>query len=217
MAKLTWDATGERFYETGVDRGVLYLPDESGAYGNGVVWNGLTSVTESPTGAEANPQYADNIKYLNLISAEEFTATIEAFTYPDEFAQCDGSVQPAPGVHVGQQPRRSFGFSYRTRIGNDIDGTSHGYKLHLVYGCMAAPSEKARNTINDSPEALAMSWEVTTTPVNVTDHEPTALLTISSVDASPAQMLALEALLHGSETEEATLPLPDEVIALFED
>lgn len=217
MAKLTWDVTGQRFYETGVDHGVLYKPDATGEYSTGVAWNGLTTVTESPTGAESNPQYADNIKYLNLTSAEEFGATIEAFTYPEEFAECDGSASPAPGVTVGQQPRKSFGFAYRTKVGNDVDGQSHGYKLHLVYGAMAAPSERAYNTINDSPEAITFSWEITTTPVSVTGMEPTAVITVSSLDATPAQMLALETLLYGSETEEAQLPLPDEVIALFEE
>jgi hypothetical protein len=166
MARLVWDTVGERFYETGVDRGVLYLPT-AGAYDTGVAWNGLTTVTESPSGAEATPQYADNIKYLNLVSAEEFGGTIEAFTYPDEFAQCDGSAEPVPGLRVGQQSRKTFGLSYRTKVGNDTDGSDHGYKLHLVYGCLAAPSEKAYATVNDSPEAIALSWEFTTTAVDV--------------------------------------------------
>src|SRR5690606_35515536 len=172
MARVTWDQVGERLYETGVDHGVLYLRNETGDYDTGVAWNGLVSVTESPTGAESNPQYADNIKYLNLVSAEEFGATIEAFTYPEEFAQCDGTAAPAAGVYVGQQPRRTFGLSYRTQVGNDIDGTDHGYKLHLIYGALAAPSEKAYNTINDSPEAITFSWELTTTAVEVPGLKP---------------------------------------------
>lgn len=186
MAKLTWDATGERFYETGVDHGVLYIPNISGVYNNGVSWNGLTAVTESPSGAEANAQYADNIKYLNLISAEEFGATIEAFTYPDEFAQFDGIATPSAGVSVGQQARKTFGLSYRTKLGNDLEGDDLGYKLHLVYGCTAAPSEKAYATVNDSPEAITFSWEIATTPVAVTPTAPTynsgtKVITIPSV------------------------------------
>lgn len=215
MPKLTWDQSGQRFYETGVDHGVLYLPNETGVYDTGVAWNGLTSVSEAPSGAEANPQYADNIKYLNLTSAEEFGATLEAFTYPVEFAECDGTASPAPGVTIGQQPRKSFGLSYRTKVGNDLDGVSHGYKLHLVYSAMAAPSEKAYNTINDSPEAITFSWELTTTPVAVTGHEPTAVIVVDSRDATPTQMAALEALLYGDETEDASLPTPDEVITLM--
>ena len=185
MATLTWDASGQRFYETGVDHGVLYLPDASGAYSNGVAWNGLTSVSESPTGAEPTALYADNIKYLNLYSAEEFGATVEAYTYPDEFAQFDGLYTPEAGISIGQQSRKSFGLSYRTKIGNDIEGDSYGYKLHLIYGCTASPSEKAYNTINDSPEAITFSYEVSTVPVAVTDAKPTSLVTIDStkVDA----------------------------------
>lgn len=216
MAPLTWDEVGDRLYEVGVDHGVLYLPDDSGVYNSGFAWNGLTTVTESPSGAESNPQYADNIKYLNLISAEEFGCTIEAFTYPDEFAECDGTALPAPGVAVGQQGRKIFGLSYRTRVGNDVEGSDHGYKLHLVYGCQAAPSEKAYATINDSPEAISFSWDVTTTPVPVTDYKPTALIVIDSTVVDPADLTALEALLYGNGATEAALPTPDAVIALFE-
>jgi hypothetical protein len=215
MAPLTWDQVGERLYETGVDHGVLYLPDQTGVYNTGVAWNGLTTVTESPSGAEPNAQYADNIKYLNLISAEEFGATIEAFTYPDEFAECDGTALPNPGVAVGQQGRKQFGLSYRSRVGNDIDGTEHGYKLHLVYGCQAAPSEKAYATINDSPEAIAFSWDVTTTPAPVTGMKPTSLIVVDSTVVDPADLLALENLLYGQAATPAALPTPDAVIALF--
>ena len=215
MTVLQWDQVGERLYETGVDHGVLYIPDQGGDYVDGVAWNGLTTVTESPSGAEASPQYADNIKYLNLISAEEFGGTIEAFTYPDEFAQCDGTAVPNPGVTVGQQGRKIFGLSYRTRVGNDIDGTDHGYKLHLLYGCQAAPSEKAYATINDSPEAIAFSWEITTSPVPVTDLKPTALLTVDSSKVDEAALQSLEDILYGSASLDARLPLPDEVIGLF--
>jgi hypothetical protein len=215
MAPLTWDQVGERFYETGVDHGVLYLPDAAGVYNTGFAWNGLTTVTESPSGAEASPQYADNIKYLNMISAEEFGATIEAFTYPEEFGQCDGTALPAPGVAVGQQGRKMFGLSYRTRKGNDVDGTEFGYKLHLIYGAQAAPSEKAYATINDSPEAIAFSWEITTTPVPVTDHKPTALIVIDSTVVDDADLQTLEDLLYGKAATEAALPTPDAVIALF--
>lgn len=214
MPPLVWDQVGERLYETGVDHGVLYLPDAAGVYNAGYAWNGLTTVTETPTGAEATPQYADNIKYLNMISAEEFGATIEAFTYPEEFAVCDGTAVPNPGVAVGQQGRKMFGLSYRTRIGNDVDGSDFGYKLHLLYGCQAAPSEKAYATINDSPEAIAFSWEVTTTPVPVTDHKPTSLIVIDSTVVDAADLTALEALLYGA-TVAAALPTPDAVIALF--
>ena len=214
MPPLVWDQVGERLYETGVDHGVLYLPDAAGVYNSGFAWNGLTTVTETPTGAEATPQYADNIKYLNMISAEEFGATIEAFTYPEEFAVCDGTAVPEPGVAVGQQGRKMFGLSYRTRIGNDVDGSEFGYKLHLLYGCQAAPSEKAYATINDSPEAIAFSWEVTTTPVPVTDHKPTSLIVIDSTVVDAADLTALEALLYGA-TVAAALPTPDAVIALF--
>jgi hypothetical protein len=215
MAELVWDQVGQRFYETGVDHGVLYIPDGSGAYTNGVAWNGLVSVSEAPSGAEANAQYADNIKYLNLFSAEEFGATIEAFTYPDEFAQFDGLGVPTPGVMIGQQSRRGFGLSYRTKVGNDIDGDDAGYKLHLVYGCQASPSDMAYNTINDSPEPITFSWELTTTPVAVTGLKPTAIITIDSRTADPADLAALEAVLYGGAATEPELPLPDAVIALF--
>jgi hypothetical protein len=215
MVALTWDQVGERLYEVGVDHGVLYLPDGAGVYSTGVAWNGLTTVTESPTGAEPSPQYADNIKYLNLISAEEFGGTIEAFTYPEEFAQCDGTALPSPGIAVGQQSRKIFGLSYRTRVGNDIDGTDFGYKLHLLYGCQAAPSEKAYATINDSPEAIAFSWEVTTTPVPVTDLKPTSLIVIDSTQVDPAALADLEEQLYGDVDTQPNLPLPDAVIGMF--
>lgn len=212
MAPITWDGTGERLYETGVDHGVLYLPT-AGVYDSGVAWNGLTAVTESPSGAEASPQYADNIKYLELVSAEEFGLTIEAFTYPPEFSVCDGSEEPVAGLIIGQQSRSRFGLSYRTLIGNDVTADL-GYKLHLVYGCLAAPSEKGYNTVNDSPEAITFSWEVTTNPVPVTGYKPTASLTINSVDADPTALAALEAELYGA-VSAARLPLPDEVITLL--
>lgn len=211
MSKLAWDKTGERLYETGVKNGVLYVQDASGAYPKGVAWNGLTAVTESPSGAEANPLYADDIKYLNLISAEEFGATIEAFMYPDEFAECDGSAELTPGVSIGQQKRKTFGLCYRTSLGNDVDGADYGYKLHMIYGAIAAPSEKAYATINDSPEAITLSWEVTTTPVAVEGFKPTALLTIDSTKVDAEKLAALEAVLYGSESDEARLPLPDEI------
>lgn len=211
---IKWDQTGERLYETGVDHGVLYIPDTTGAYIGGVAWNGLTGVTESPSGAEANPQYADNKKYLNLYSAEEFGASVEAFTYPEEFELCDGTAELAPGVTIGQQSRKTFGLSYRTLIGNDVEGTDHGYKLHMIYGAMAAPSEKAHTTVNDSPEALTFSWELTTTAVEVEGFKPSASLTVNSTKVDPAGLAALEAILYGSDTEEPRLPLPDEVASL---
>lgn len=214
MAKIEWDKTGERLYETGVKNGVLYV-QEAGAYPKGVAWNGLTAVTESPSGAEATPLYADDIKYLNLLSAEEFGATIEAYTYPDEFAECDGSASLADGVMIGQQARKTFGLCYRTAIGNDIDGNDHGYKLHIIYGALAAPTEKAYATINDSPEAITFSWEVTTTPVNVTGAKPTASITIDSTKATPEKLAALEKILYGDTEVEARLPLPDEIKQLF--
>lgn len=214
MAKLIWDATGERLYETGVKQGVLYVAS-AGAYPKGVVWNGLTAVTESPSGAEATPLYADDIKYLNLMSAEEFGATIEAYTYPDEFMECDGSAALTAGVYIGQQPRKTFGMCYRTVLGNDTENDAHGYKLHLIYGAMASPSEKAYATINDSPEAITFSWEVTTTPVNVTGHKPTASITIDSTKVDAEKLKALEAALYGSEEKEAYLPLPDEVATIM--
>lgn len=218
MSKIVWDKTGERFYETGVKNGVLYIPT-GGVYSKGVAWNGLTAVTESPSGAEATPLYADDIKYLNLMSNEEFGATIEAYTYPDEFAECDGSASIATGVMIGQQNRKTFGLSYRTALGNDTVGNDYGYKLHLIYGALAAPSEKGYATINDSPEAITFSWEVTTTPVSVTGFKPTASITIDSTKADPAKLAALEKILYGSDDAPATeprLPLPDEIATLME-
>lgn len=215
MSKLIWDKTGERYYETGVNQGVLYPQGEGGTYPKGVAWNGLISVTESPSGAEPTPLYADNIKYLNLMSAEEFGATIEAYTYPDEFAQCDGSAEIATGVMIGQQNRKVFGLSYKTVLGNDANGNDYGYKLHLIYGALAAPSEKGYSTINDSPEATTFSWEVTTTPVPVTGFKPTASITIDSTKVDAAKLADLEKILYGSEESEARLPLPDEVATLL--
>lgn len=214
MSKLVWDQTGERLYETGVRNGVLYIPT-AGVYSKGVAWNGLTAVTESPSGAEATPLYADDIKYLNLMSTEEFGATIEAYTYPDEFAECDGSAALVDGVYIGQQARKTFGLCYRTTLGNDVDGNDYGYKLHIIYGCLAAPSEKGYATINDSPEAITFSWEVTTTPVNVTGAKPTASITIDSTKADATKLAALEDILYGNESEEARLPLPDEIKTLM--
>ena len=220
MSKLVWDNTGDRLYETGVSKGVLYIPT-SGVYSKGVAWNGLTAVTESPSGAEATPLYADDIKYLNLMSNEEFGCTIEAYTYPDEFAECDGSASLAAGVYIGQQDRKTFGFCYRTVLGNDTESNDHGYKLHLVYGCLAAPSEKSYATINDSPEAITFSWEVSTTPVNVSGHKPTACITIDSTKVEPTNLAALEAKLYGSDgsggsgATEPMLPLPDEIAQIF--
>lgn len=211
MSKLVWDKTGERFYETGVKNGVLYV-QSAGAYPKGVAWNGLTAVTESPSGAEATALYADDIKYLNLMSNEEFGATIEAYTFPDEFAQCDGSAALVEGVMLGQQKRSTFGLCYRTTLGNDTDGNDYGYKLHLIYGCLAAPSEKAYATINDSPEAITFSWEVTTTPVDAGEgFKPTSCITIDSTKVGEGVMAALEAVLYGSDDEEARLPLPAEI------
>lgn len=215
MSKLVWDQTGERLYESGVDHGVLYPRDADGSYPKGVAWNGLTAVTESPSGAEATPIYADNIKYLNLISTEEFGATIEAYTYPDEFAQCDGSAELVTGVMIGQQSRKTFGLSYKTVLGNDTAGVDYGYKLHLIYGALAAPSEKGYSTINDSPEAISFSWEVTTTPVSVKDFKPTASLTIDSTKVEKEKLAALEAILYGGIDTEARLPLPDEIATLM--
>lgn len=221
MAKLTWDDTGKRLYETGVDRGVLYtLGASTNTYDSGVAWNGLTGVTESPSGAEATDLYADNIKYLSLRSAETFGATIEAYTYPDEFAECDGSAELVEGVVIGQQTRKSFGLCYRTVLGNDVNQNDHGYKLHLIYGCTASPSEKGYATINDSPEAITFSWEITTTPVNVTGFKPTACITIDSTKADAECLAALEDVLYGSDTGGSggtapRLPLPDEVKTLM--
>ena len=215
MSKLVWDKTGERLYETGVKQGVLYPQAAGGTYPNGVAWNGLTNITESPSGAEATALYADDIKYLNLVSAEEFGGTIEAYTYPDEFAECDGSAALTDGVFIGQQDRKTFGLCYRTTLGNDVDSNGHGYKLHLIYGALAAPSEKAYATINDSPEAITFSWEFKTTPVNVAGHKPTASLTLDSTKVSETKMAALEKVLYGDGDTEARLPLPDEVVQIL--
>lgn len=216
MSKIVWDQTGERLYETGVKNGVLYVQDSTGKYPKGVAWNGLTNVTESPSGAESTALYADDIKYLNLVSAEEFGGTIEAYMYPDEFAECDGSASIATGVYIGQQNRKTFGFCYRTTIGNDVDSNGHGYKLHLVYGALASPSEKAYETINDSPDAITFSWEFSTTPVNVEGFKPTASITIDSTKADSTKLAALEKILYGDDTDgEARLPLPDEVASVM--
>lgn len=215
MAKLVWDQSGQRFYETGVKMGVLYVQDSSGAYPKGVAWNGLTAVNEAPSGAEATPLYADDIKYLNLRSAEEFGATIEAYTYPEEFEACDGSAELAPGVKIGQQARNAFGLCYRTVVGNDIAGNDFGYKLHIIYGATAAPSEKAYATINDSPEAITFSWEVSCTPVDVDGFKPTASLVIDSTKVDAEKLAALEAKLYGGESAEAMLPLPAEIAEMF--
>ena len=214
MSKLEWDLAGERFYETGVKQGVVY-PMVSGAYPKGVAWNGLTAFTESPSGAEATSLYADDIKYLNLMSNEEYAFSLEAYTYPDEFAECDGTAELVPGVYLGQQNRKAFGFSCKTTLGNDVDGNEYGYKLHIVYNCLAAPSEKSYATINDSPEAITFSWECSTTPVNVTGFKPTASITIDSTKVDAAKLEALEAVLYGSESEEPRLPLPDEIATLM--
>lgn len=214
MSKLVWDETGKRTYETGVDHGVLYPMGDDGKYGTGVAWNGLISVSESPSGAEATPLYADNIKYLNMMSAEEFAATIEAYTYPDEFASCDGSAEIATGVMIGQQSRKIFGLAYRTVIGNDVKGNDLGYKIHLIYGCLAAPSEKGYQTINDSPEAITFSWEVSTTPVEVPGFKPTATIIIDSTKVDADKLAQLEAVLFGSEAEQAKLPTPAEIIGI---
>lgn len=216
MAELQWDQVGQRRFETGVDHGVLYIPDGNGAYVDGVAWNGLTTVTEKPSGAEPNAKYADNIKYLNLYSAEEFMATLEAFTYPDEFAQFDGLAVPTPGVTVGQQRRRSFGLSYRSRVGNDVDGDDFGFKLHLVYGCTASPSEKAYGTVNDSPDALAFSWDMSTQPVAVPGLRPTSILTLDSTKVLAATLDDLMQILYGTAGVDPALPLPGTVIGMFE-
>lgn len=214
MAKLVWDKSGERLYETGVKQGVLYVQDTAGTYPKGVAWNGLTAVTESPSGAEATALYADDIKYVNLVSAEELGGTIEAYMYPDEFAECDGSVALTPGMYVGQQDRKTFGLCYRTTLGNDTDSNNHGYKLHIIYGALAAPSEKAYATINDSPEAITFSWEFKTTPVNVTGHKPTASITIDSTKVDAEKLAALEKILYGDDAGDGPrLPLPDEVLS----
>lgn len=218
MSKLVWDNTGDRFYETGVKNAVLYVQSSSGTYPKGVAWNGITAVTESPSGAEATALYADDIKYLSLMSTEEFGATIEAYTYPEEFEACDGSASLTTGVSIGQQKRTPFGLCYRTTIGNDTDGNDHGYKLHFIYGALASPSEKAYASINDSPEAITFSWEVTTTPVNVAGFKPTASLVIDSTKADKEKLTALETILYGSDGGSGTdprLPLPDEIKTLM--
>ena len=214
MSNLVWDETGKRFYETGVKKAVLY-PQVRGAYPKGVAWNGITAVTESPSGAEATALYADDIKYLNLYSAEEFGATVEAYTYPDEFAVCDGTAELTTGVSIGQQPRKPFGLSYRTTLGNDTENNDYGYKLHLIYGAMASPSEKSYATINDSPEAITFSWELTTTPVSVAGFKPTSCLTIDSTKVDKDKLAQLENILYGADDTEARLPLPDEVAKIM--
>ena len=217
MAKLQWDQTGQKIYETGISNGVLYVANGSGGYGTGVAWNGLISVTESPSGAEPSPIYADNIKYLSLTGVEEFGASIEAYTYPDEFAECDGSAELKTGMTVGQQARKTFGLVYKTVIGNDAAGESYGYKIHIIYGCQAAPSEKAYSTINDSPEAITFSWDITTTPVSVTNKKPTASVVLDSTKISAANMTAIEAKLFGGTAsgDNPMLLLPDAIAALI--
>lgn len=215
MAKIVWDESGKRFYETGVKNGVLYVQDESGNYPKGVAWNGLTAVTESPSGAEATELYADDMKYLEIRSAETFGATIEAYTYPEEFEVCDGSAAIAKGVNAGQQDRKPFGLCYRTVVGNDVQGNALGYKLHLIYGAVASPSEKAYSTINDSPEAITFSWEVTTTPVNLDGFKPTACITIDSTKVESTKLAELEKKLFGDTSTEAQLPLPNEIKQMF--
>lgn len=217
MSKLVWDQTGERLYETGVKKGVLYPQASNGAYPKGVAWNGLTGVTEAPSGAEATPLYADDIKYLNLMSTEELGGTIEAYTYPDEFAECDGSASIATGVYIGQQPRKTFGMSYVTTLGNDVESNAYGYKIHLIYGALAAPSEKAYTTINDSPEAITFSWDFSTTPVSVDGFKPTASIVIDSTKVDPLKLAALEKILYGDTEVEARLPLPNEVATTLSD
>lgn len=214
MSRIVWDKSGERYYETGVNQGVLY-PMVNGAYPKGVAWNGLTAVSESPSGAESTPLYADDIKYLNLVSAEEFAYSIEAYTYPKEFEACDGSAEVATGVTIGQQNRQNFGLCYRTTYGNDTEGNSYGYKLHIIYNSTAAPSEKAYATINDSPEAITFSWECNTTPTTVTGHKPTASVVIDSTKADEAKLKQLEDILYGTEEAEARLPMPDEIIQIM--
>lgn len=215
MSKLQWDKVGERFYETGVDRGVLFPMGTNGSYASGVAWSGLTAINESPSGGEANPFYADNIKYLNLMSAEDFGFSIEAYTYPDEWEACDGSIEIAPGVTAGQQTRKVFGLSYRTLIGNDVDGQDHGYKIHLVYGAQASPSGRDHGTVNESPEPTTMSWEATTTPVEVPGGKNSAHLTIDSTKTSAEKLAALEAILYGTDEAEPQLPMPAEIIELM--
>ena len=215
MARLIWDEVGQRFFETGVKNGVLYVQDNDGSYKNGVVWNGLTAVTESPSGAEETPLYADDVKYLTLRSAEEFGATVEAYTYPDEFEECDGSASIANGVTIGQQARRAFGLCYRTSVGNDIQGQNFSYKLHLIYGCTVAPSEKSYSTINDNPEAITFSWELSTVPVPVDGFSPTASLVIDASKVDEGKMQLLEDALFGDESNEAKLLLPNEIMEML--
>lgn len=215
MSKIKFDQDGQRTYETGVSECVLFLRDDSGAYVNGVAWNGITKVGEAPSGAEGTAIYADNIKYLNLVSAEEFAASIEAYTYPDEFAECDGSLELVPGVTIGQQDRTMFGIAYKTVLGNDVQSNRYGYKLHIVYGCLAAPSNKDYSTINDSPEAISFSWEVKTTPVAVKDHKPTATIVINSTKVDKEKLEELEDIIYGSEDSEPRLPLPDEIATII--
>ena len=215
MARLIWDEVGQRFFETGVKNGVLYVQEDDGSYKNGVVWNGLTAVTESPSGAEETPLYADDVKYLTLRSAEEFGATVEAYTYPEEFEQCDGSASIANGVTIGQQARRAFGLCYRTSVGNDIQGQNYSYKLHLIYGCTVAPSEKSYSTINDNPEAITFSWELSTVPVPVDGFSPTASLVIDASKVDEGKMQQLEDALFGNESSEATLLLPNQIMELI--
>ena len=216
MAKLVWDQSGQKFFETGVSNGVLYVSDGQGGYKKGVAWNGLISVAENPSGAESNPVYADNIKYLNVISAEEFGATIEAYTYPDEFMECDGSAQVVAGVNIGQQARKSFGICYRTRVGNDVAGDNLGYKIHVIYNCQASPSGKTYSTVNESPEAITFSWEVTTTPVPVEGFRPTATVVFDSTKLDAGKMSAVENALYGTVSEEAKLPSIEELLALVQ-
>lgn len=215
MPKLAWDEIGKREYETGVDHGVLY-PQKDGTYPKGVAWNGLISVSENPSGAEDNPLYADNMKYLNIKSAEELGLTIECYTYPDEWEQCDGSAELVPGVKLGQQSRNTFGFSYRSKIGNDTEGEEHGYKIHLIYGCSASPSERSYQTINDSPEAITFSYEISTTPIPIEGFKPVASITVSSTTIEPESLAALEKVLYGDDDSDARLPLPSELKSILD-
>ena len=215
MAKLVWDTEGQKTYETGVEKCVLYPRASNGTYPKGVAWNGITSISENPSGAEASPLYADNKKYLSLMSTEELALSVEAYTYPEEYAECDGSAQAIDGVHVAQQRRKSFGLCYKTLFGNDTEGTDHGYKLHLVYGCLASPSEKQFSSVNESPEAISFSWEINTTPIDVKGFKPTALITIDSTKVNAAKLKALEDTLYGTDTTEAKLPLPSEVLTIL--
>lgn len=215
MFKLAWNQIGTKTYETGVDRGVLYVRGADGTYPEGVAWQGVTNISESPSGAEPTPLYADNIKYLNLMSVEELGATIEAYTYPDEFAVCDGSAELSKGISIGQQSRETFGLCYRTVLGNDTVGNEYGYKIHIIYGALASPSEKGYETINDSPDAITFSWELTTTPVEVSGFKPTASVTIDSTKCDAAKIAELEEILYGKGETEARLPLPDEIITII--